>query len=79
MTKQKALQTPWYNKTVSALQLAGMSDRTQHCYARRAARMLIEHYYNKDNVVSLSKLFVWIVKAFLFNTMVSGKFSSSSD
>lgn len=47
MTQQKALQTPWYDKTVKALQLAGMSDRTQHCYAR-AVRMLIEHLGNKD-------------------------------
>ncbi len=48
MTKQEALQTPWYNKTVNALQLAGMSDRTQHCYAR-AVRMLIEYYNFRRN------------------------------
>ena len=35
MTKQKALQ------------LAEMSDRTQHCYAR-SVRMPIEHLDNKD-------------------------------
>ena len=43
----KTLQTPWYNKTVDALQIAGMSERTQQCYAR-AVRMLIEHFNNKD-------------------------------
>lgn len=36
----KTLQTPWYNKTVDALQIAGMSERTQQCYAR-AVRMLM--------------------------------------
>jgi len=29
MVKPKTLQTPWYDKTVKALQLAGMSDSTQ--------------------------------------------------
>jgi len=47
MARQKALQTPWYNETIKALQLAGMCDRTQTCYAR-AVRQLIEHYDNKD-------------------------------
>jgi len=42
----KSLKTPWYDKTVKALQLAGMSGRTQECYAR-AVRMLIEHF-DKD-------------------------------
>ena len=39
----KSLQTPWYNKTIDALQLAGMSESTQESYAR-AVRMLIEHF-----------------------------------
>jgi integrase/recombinase XerD len=43
---QKSLKTPWYDKTVKALQLAGMSGRTQECHAR-AVRMLIEHF-DKD-------------------------------
>ena len=47
MARQKALQTPWYNETIKALQLAGMCERTQGCYAR-CVRQLIEHYDNKD-------------------------------
>ncbi len=43
----KPLQTPWYDKTVKSLQLAGMSERTQQCYAR-AVRMLMEHFDGKD-------------------------------
>jgi site-specific recombinase XerD len=39
----KTIKTPWYDKTVDALQLAGMSERTQQCYAR-AVRMLVEHF-----------------------------------
>lgn len=41
----KTIKTPWYDKTVDALQLAGMSERTQQCYAR-AVRMLVEHFEN---------------------------------
>jgi site-specific recombinase XerD len=40
------LQTPWYNKTIDALQLAGKGDRTQECYAR-SVRQLLE-YVKKD-------------------------------
>ena len=39
----KSLSTLWYNKTIDALQLAGMSESTQESYAR-AVRMLIEHF-----------------------------------
>ncbi len=39
----KTLQTPWYDKTIDALQLAGMSGSTQEAYAR-AVRKLIEHF-----------------------------------
>lgn len=46
MTKTKSLQTPWYNKTIDALQLAGMGDRTQECYAR-SVRQLLE-FHDKD-------------------------------
>ena len=38
-----ALQTPWYEKTVEALQLNGKGERTQQAYAR-AVRMLIEFH-----------------------------------
>jgi len=47
MARQKALQTVWYTKTVKELQLAGMCERTQGCYAR-SVRQLIEHYKNID-------------------------------
>ena len=39
----KTLKTHWYNKTIDALQLAGMSASTQESYGR-AVRMLIEHF-----------------------------------
>jgi len=31
MTKVQSLQTPWYDKTVKALQLAGMGESTKEC------------------------------------------------
>jgi len=40
------LITPWYQKTIDSLQLAGKADGTQQCYAR-AVRQLIE-FYDKD-------------------------------
>ena len=43
MSKAKALQTPWYDKTVKALQLAGMGDRTQECYALAVRKLLAFH------------------------------------
>jgi site-specific recombinase XerD len=43
---QQTLQTPWYNKTITTLQLAGKGDRTQETYAR-SVRQLLE-YCNKD-------------------------------
>jgi site-specific recombinase XerD len=46
MTTPKTLQTPWYGKTIEALQLAGMGERTQECYGR-SVRKLIE-FYEKD-------------------------------
>ena len=46
MAKPKTLQTPWYDKTVKALQLAGMGESTQESYAR-AVRKLIE-FCGKD-------------------------------
>ena len=39
------LQTPWYNKTIKALQLAGKGDKTQESYAR-SVRQLIEYVKN---------------------------------
>ena len=35
----------YYQKSMEALQLAGMGERTQECYAR-SVRMLVD-YYNK--------------------------------
>ena len=46
MAKPKTLQAPWYDKTVKALQLAGMGESTQESYAR-AVRKLIE-FCGKD-------------------------------
>lgn len=49
MTKAQSLQTPWYDKTVEALQLAGMGESTQESYAR-AVRKLIE-FHDKDPLI----------------------------
>jgi len=51
----KSLKTPWYDKTVKALQLAGMSGRTQECYAR-AVRMLIEHFEKNPREITEEEL-----------------------
>ena len=51
----KTLITPWYEKTVKALQIAGMSERTQECYAR-AVRMLIEHYEKDPRKITEDEL-----------------------
>ncbi len=39
----KTIRTPWYDKTIEALQLAGMSGSTQEAYAR-VVRKIIGHY-----------------------------------
>ena len=44
---KKVLITPWYQKTIDSLQLAGMSEGTARVYAR-SVRQLIEFYDNKD-------------------------------
>jgi len=46
MATSRVLQTPLFGLAVKALQLAGMGDRTQQCYAR-AVRKLLE-FYPKD-------------------------------
>ncbi len=43
---KKVLITPWHQKTINALQLAGLADGTQGCYAR-SVRQLIA-FYDKD-------------------------------
>jgi len=35
------LQTPWYNKTIKALQLAGKGDKTRESYARSVRQYLL--------------------------------------
>ena len=54
----KSLQTPWYNKTIDNLQLAGMSESTQESHAR-AVRMLIEHF-EKDPYTCLPREIRWL-------------------
>ena len=51
----KSLSTPWYNKTIDALQLAGMSESTQESYAR-AVRMLIEHFEKDPRRITEAEL-----------------------
>jgi len=50
-----ALQTPWYDKTVEALQLNGKGERTQQAYAR-AVRMLIEFHGKEPDQISEDEL-----------------------
>jgi hypothetical protein len=51
----RALQTPWYNKTVEALQLNGKGERTQQAYAR-AVRLLIEFHGKEPDQISEDEL-----------------------
>jgi integrase/recombinase XerD len=51
----KTLKTHWYNKTIDALQLAGMSESTQESYAR-AVRMLIEHFEKDPRQITEEEL-----------------------
>jgi len=66
------LVTPWYNKTVKTLQVAGMSDRTQECYAR-AVRMMIEHFGKDPREISEDE----IQEYFLYRRNIS-KWSPST-
>lgn len=45
----------WYEKSVKALQLNGMAERTQDAYAR-AVRMLVEHYSKTPDLVTEEEL-----------------------
>lgn len=40
MTKTQSFQTPWYDKTVKALQLGGMGESTQKSYARAVLKLI---------------------------------------
>ncbi len=50
-----ALQTPWYDRTVEALQLNGKGERTQQAYAR-AVRLLIEFHGKEPDQISEDEL-----------------------
>lgn len=50
-----ALQTPWYDKTVEALQLNGKGERTQQAYAR-AVRLLIEFHGKEPDQINEDEL-----------------------
>ena len=51
----KSLQTAWYNKTIDALQMAGMSESTQESYAQ-ADRMLFEHFEKNPRQITEGEL-----------------------
>jgi len=45
----------WYEKSINALQLSGMSERTQVSYTR-AVRLLIEHYGKTPDLITEEEL-----------------------
>lgn len=45
----------YYNRSIKALQLAGMSERTQECYTR-AVRMLVDFYHKTPDQISETEL-----------------------
>jgi integrase len=47
--------TDWYEKSMRALQLAGMSERTQQCYTR-AVRLLVEFFDKTPDLISETEL-----------------------
>ena len=55
MEKYWWYKTQWHEKTVKALQLGGMSERTQECYVR-AMRMLTEHCGKEPDLISEEEL-----------------------
>ena len=55
MEKYWWYETQWHGKAVKALQLGGMSERTQECYVR-AMRMLVEHCGKEPDLISEEEL-----------------------
>ena len=45
----------YYQKSIKALQLAGMSERTQQCYTR-AVRQLVDFYKRPPNKITEKQL-----------------------
>ena len=45
----------YYTKSIKALQLAGMSKRTQQCYTR-SVRMLVQHYDKSPELITEDEL-----------------------
>jgi len=45
----------YYQRSIKALQLAGMSERTQQCYTR-SVRMLVDHYHKTPDQISEDEL-----------------------
>ena len=45
----------YYQQSMRALQLAGMSERTQQCYTR-SVRMLVEFYNKTPDLISEQQL-----------------------
>ena len=51
----KTQKSEWYIKAVKTLQLAGMSKRTQECYARHV-RLIIEHFEKSPRLITEKEL-----------------------
>ncbi len=56
----------YYTKSIKALQLGGMSKRTQQCYTR-SVRMLVQHYNKTPDLITEDEL----QEYFLFRLNVS--------
>lgn len=60
MEKYWWYKTDWHQKTVKALKIAGMGERTQQCYSR-AMRMLVEHCDKNPDLITEDELIDYFV------------------
>ena len=49
------MMTDWYEKSMRALQLAGLGERTQQCYTR-SVRLLVEFFDKTPDAISETEL-----------------------
>ncbi|MEA2082865.1 MAG: site-specific integrase [Thermodesulfobacteriota bacterium] len=60
MEKYWWYKTDWHQKTLKALKVAGMGERTQECYTR-AMRMLVEHFNKTPDLITEDELIDYFV------------------
>ncbi len=68
----KTQKSEWYVKAVRALQLAGMSERTQECYARHV-RLIIDHFNKSPHKITEKEL-----QDYLIHRRITSKWAPST-